>query len=224
MLYEFIVLAQLMHGPAHGYLIAKIINDMIGPYARISYGRLYPLLAKLEQNGLIEAVRESKGEQEVQHHDRNLRIFKITDDGRVRFLLLMSDTSSNPGDYAKLFSHKVTAFAFIAPTERLRLINHYITYCQAHVFHLQAEAVDLVRKMTEMDELYRVSPQMAQGFPRLGNESLECAVSVMQHTIDQWEHEIEWARRLRQKEEALVERAGNAPNFMTERTVAGNQS
>ncbi len=30
-LYEFIILAQLMYGPAHGYLIAKIINDMIGP-------------------------------------------------------------------------------------------------------------------------------------------------------------------------------------------------
>jgi len=37
-MYEFIVLAQLMNGPAHGYLIAKIINDMIGPFARISYG------------------------------------------------------------------------------------------------------------------------------------------------------------------------------------------
>ena len=48
-MYEFIILAQLMNGPAHGYLIAKIINDMIGPFARISYGRLYPLLAKLEE-------------------------------------------------------------------------------------------------------------------------------------------------------------------------------
>lgn len=218
-MYEFIVLGQLMSGPAHGYLIAKIINDMIGPYARISYGRLYPLLSKLEEGGLIEAVNEDKG-----RHDRNLRIYKITDAGRVRFQLLMGDTSSNPGDYAKLFTYKVAAFAFIRPADRLRLIDHYITYCQAHVYHMRAEAIDLVRTVAEMQELHHESPHLAQGFPRMDNESLEYCVSVMQHSIDQWEHEIEWARSLREKEEARVEQAGNAPNYMTERTVAGTQS
>src|SRR5579875_3131370 len=106
-MYEFIVLAQLMHGPAHGYLIAKIINDMIGPYARISYGRLYPLLAKLEQNGLI-AVDET---QSAGQGDRQLRIYKITDAGRLRFRILMNDTGSNPGDYQRLFLYKVAALA-----------------------------------------------------------------------------------------------------------------
>ncbi len=73
-MYEFIILSQLMHGPAHGYLIAKIINDMIGPYARISYGRLYPLLAKLEQNGLITA---EKAVPSGQPGDRQLRIYTL---------------------------------------------------------------------------------------------------------------------------------------------------
>lgn len=222
-MYEFIVLAQLMHGPAHGYLIAKIINDMIGPYARISYGRLYPLLAKLEQSGLIEAVSEGKGGKEAQH-DRNLRIYQVTDAGRVRFLLLMSDTSSNPGDYWKLFAHKVTAFAYIPPGERLRLIDHYITYCQAHVSHMQAEALDLVRKVAEMEELYRDSPHLAKGFPRLDEDSLDYIVSTMQHSIDQWEREIEWARGLREKEVALMEKDGEAPPRMIEEKVAGSQS
>src|SRR5574337_1907573 len=97
-MYEFIVLAQLMHGPAHGYLIAKIINDMIGPYARLSYGRLYPLLAKLEQNGLItvDAEAQSTG-QGVGQHDRQMRIYTITDAGRLRFRILVNDIVSNPG-------------------------------------------------------------------------------------------------------------------------------
>jgi DNA-binding PadR family transcriptional regulator len=220
-MYEFFVLAQLMNGPAHGYLIDKIINDMIGPYARISYGRLYPLLAKLEQGGLIEAVSDDKGGLQ---HDHNLRIYKITDAGRVRFLLLMNDTSSNPGDYARLFAHKVTAFSFIRPGERLRLIDHYIAYCQAHVFHMQTEAEDLVRTTVLMDEWQRDSPSLTRGFPRLNDDSLEYIVSVMQHTIEQWEHEIEWARGLREKEAALVERAGEAPPRMIEEKVAGSQS
>jgi len=218
-MYEFIVLAQLMHGPAHGYLIAKIINDMIGPYARISFGRLYPLLAKLEQGGLIEAVNVDKG-----GHDRNLRIYKVTDAGRVRFLLLMNDTSSNPGDYAKLFAHKVAAFAFIRPGERLRLIDHYLAYCQAHVFHMQAEAEDLVRTVALMDEWHRDSPDLAQGFPRMDNETLEYIVSVMQHTIDQWEHEIEWARSLREKEVKSLEHGSGSAKELIEGKVAGYQS
>lgn len=222
-MYEFIVLAQLMHGPAHGYLIAKIINDMIGPYARISYGRLYPLLTKLEQSGLIEAVSDGKSGKEGQH-DRNLRIFRITDAGRVRFLLLMNDTSSNPGDYAKLFMHKVSAFAFIRPAERLRLIDHYIAYCQAHVLHMQAEAEDLVRTVAMMEEWHRDSPDLAHGFPRLDDESLDYIVSVMQHSIDQWEREIAWARSLQKKEVALMEKAGDAPPSMIEGKVAGYQS
>jgi hypothetical protein len=40
LMYELVILAQLMAYPAHGYLIAKIINDN----ARLSSGRLYPLL------------------------------------------------------------------------------------------------------------------------------------------------------------------------------------
>src|SRR6202521_3678299 len=129
-MYEFILLAQLMNGPAHGYLIAKIINDIIGPFARISYGRLYPLLAKLEENGLIAAdIDTASGKQ----RDRQLRIFTITDAGRMRFQLMMNDTSLNPGEYQKLFAYKVTAFSHVAPAERLRLIDHYINYCQTNI-------------------------------------------------------------------------------------------
>ena len=100
-LYEFIILAQLMYGHAHGYLIAKIINDMIGPYARLSYGRLYPLMAKMEQNGLIAAESKAPGGQKG---DRQMRVYTITDAGRIRFHHLMSDTTSSPGDYQKLFT------------------------------------------------------------------------------------------------------------------------
>lgn len=116
-----------MNGPAHGYLIARIINDMIGPYARISYGRLYPLLAKLEENGLISAEVDTASRKQ---RDRHLRIFTITDAGRMHFQILMDDTNLNPGEYQKLFAYKVTAFSHITLVDRLRLIDHYINHCQ----------------------------------------------------------------------------------------------
>ncbi len=226
-MYEFFILSQLMHGSAHGYLIAKIINDMIGPYARISYGRLYPLLAKLEQGGLIEVDSGGQEGEREQHEqdghrgipgDRNLRIYRITDAGRLRFHFLMSDTSSNPGDYQKLFEHKIAAFAYISPSERLRLIDHYITYCQAHVFHMQAEAIDLVRKVAEMEDLHRDAPHIARGFPRMDSASLEYIVKMMQHLIDRWEHEIEWVRSLRAEEAARMEQAQNSAGIAIEKS------
>ena len=205
-MYEFIILAQLLHGPAHGYLIAKIINDMIGPYARLSYGRLYPLLAKLEQNGLIAAEREaSSGEKK----DRQLRVYAITDAGRMRFQVLMNDTGSSPGEYQRFFAHKVTAFSFITPLERLRLIDHYIHYCQAHIFHLQGEAEDMLRQTAELDALWDRAPQLAQGFPQIDSYSVESIVNTIQHFIEQWQLELDWAKGLRERELALVTQVGS---------------
>jgi DNA-binding PadR family transcriptional regulator len=207
LMYEFIVLAQLMHGPAHGYLIAKIINDIIGPYARISPGRLYPLLAKLEQNGLIAPVPAAQGEQQG---DRPMRIYKITDIGRMRFHTLMKDTNSNPGEYQRLFSYKVTAFAYITPAERMRLIDHYINYCQAHIFHLQGEADSLVEEtalVANLDFEYQ----------RVDAYTLETILNMMQHSSDQWQRELDWARSLRDREVMLAQKAGqSSPEATTE--------
>ncbi len=111
-MYEFLILSQLMKNSAHGYLIAKIINDIIGPYARVSNGRLYPLLAKMEQAGLI-AVRTEPAS--APPGDRQLRVYEITEAGRKRYRVLIMDTTLNPGEYQKLFSLKVCDFAFLWP-------------------------------------------------------------------------------------------------------------
>ena len=203
-MYEFIILAQLMNGPAHGYLIAKIINDMIGPFARISYGRLYPLLAKLEESGLIVAEQVTASGQA---RDRQQRIFTITDAGRMRFQFLMNDTGLNPGEYQKLFAYKVSAFAYITPAERLRLIDHYINYCQTNIFHMRTESEDLLLRVVQVDDLYHEAPELARGFPRLSVQSIENVVNVMHHYIDQWQLELDWARQLREKEVALASQA-----------------
>lgn len=200
-MYEFIILAQLMNGPAHGYLIAKIINDMIGPFARLSYGRLYPLLAKLEENELISAeVGMSGGKQ----HDRQLRIYRITDAGRMRFQLLMDDTGLNLGDYQYIFAYKVTAFTHISVADRLRLIDHFINHCQTTIFHLQTEVEDMVLKGAEMEELRRTAPEQVHGYSRLDMYSVENIVNVLQHSIDIWKLQLEWAKQLREREVKLA--------------------
>ena len=188
-MYELIILSHLMLQPAHGYLIASIINDSIGPYARISNGRLYPLLAKLEKTGLIALYTKAP---DGQQGDRQLRTYEITEAGRRRFHELMMNTTSNPGEYQKLFLQKVTMFELLKSSERLRLIDHYINYCQAHVLHITAEADDLAQR----------SPDWGQEWDP---EHFKAIIEVMQHMVDQWQLELDWAKTLREREIARIE-------------------
>lgn len=187
-MYEFLILSQLMKNPAHGYLIASIINDIIGPYARISNGRLYPLLIKMEQAGLIAVHTEPAS---APPGDRQLRVYEITEAGKKRYRALMMDTSLNPGDYQKLFSLKVCDFAFLSPVERLRLIDHYMHYCQAHIIHLTMQMEEVLQESSSW------WPEMD---PESKKEHVERVIRVMQHFIDEWQLENDWAKGLRERE------------------------
>ena len=187
-MYEFLILSQLMKNPAHGYLIASIINDIIGPYARISNGRLYPLLAKLEQAGLIAVRTEAAS---APPGDRQLRVYEITEAGKMRYRVLMMDTTLNPGEYQKLFSLKVCDFAFLTLAERLRLIDHYTHYCQAHIIHLTMQMEEVLQESSSW------WPEMD---PASKKAHVERVIRVMQHYIEEWQLEHDWAKNLREKE------------------------
>ena len=179
-MYELIVLTLLSRHPMHGYLIASVINDMIGPYARISNGRLYPLLAKLQEEGLI--VPQAAPESAAGRHQRS---YAITESGRLRFHQLMLDTTSNPGDYDRIFWLKVPYLDALQLHERLYLVDHYITYCQTHIFHLTGEAESLKRDM--VDHTY-MSP-----------EQLAATLLVIRHVIGTWQISADDARGLRER-------------------------
>lgn len=182
-MYELIILSLLMRGPIHGYLISKIINDIIGPVAKVSHGWLYPRLAKLEQEGLIVAAVAEKKEQQG---ERQLRTYEITEAGRKRFHQLMMDTTSNPGEYPKFFWQKVSFFEYVHPAERLHLVDHYINYCQTHILHLKAQAKNLV----EGEMQYH-----AMDIPEL-----EATLHVLRRSTSQWQVDLEYASNLREKE------------------------
>ncbi len=183
-MYELIILSLLMYAPLHGYLIAKITNDMIGPWAKVSNGTMYPLLARLEKEGLIQVSSEGN---EHQHGDRQLRSFMITDSGQKRFHNLMMDTTSNPGEYQRFFRFKVPHLALIKPTERLHLLDHYINYCQTHILYTKNEAEDMVQETSA--QKYDMAPIR-----------LEATLDVIGHMANQWQAELEWTKQLREKE------------------------
>ncbi|HTK07564.1 MAG TPA: PadR family transcriptional regulator [Ktedonobacteraceae bacterium] len=180
-MYELIVLSLLMRFPLHGYLIAQIANDTIGPWAKISNGTLYPLLTRLEQHGLITRLSE---EQIVVQTEQQARTFAITDEGRKRFHQVMMDTSSNIGDYQKLFHLKVSYLDLLLPEECQHLLNHYINYCQACILHMKTHSENLEHELTGSRGIYPLYKELV--------------LQVMQERARLWQAEVDWTLQLRE--------------------------
>jgi DNA-binding PadR family transcriptional regulator len=180
-MYEFIILALLSRGPMHGYLIAKITNEIIGPIAKVSNGTLYPLLAKLEQASFV--ARQTTTEQ--QRGERRSQAFIISPTGFERLRQLLLDTTMYPGEYQKLFRFKVPYLDLLSQQDQLAVLDHYINYCRTHVLHLQTEARDLTRDNTI---LHFMKPYQ-----------LSVTISLMNHIAHQWQAEIQWVYALREQ-------------------------
>jgi transcriptional regulator len=73
---DLLVLKTLSWGPAHGYAIARWIEQLTGEVLRIGEGSLYPALHRLEERGWVEASwgRSATG--------RRTRIYRLTTKGR----------------------------------------------------------------------------------------------------------------------------------------------
>lgn len=178
--YELIILSILMRGTAHGYLISKIINNIFGPYTKISNGRLYPLLAKLQNEGLIQTASEQECTIQNVQSERHARSYTVTEAGRQRFHALMMDTTSNPGDYQRFFWHKAQMLKYVQPKERIYLVEHYLNYCQTHILHLIAKREDIANLSND----------------HLDFDSRQALLGTMQHMIDIWQLELSWAQQL----------------------------
>lgn len=174
-MYELIILGFLMRSHNHGYRIAKIINDIIGPHSKISSGRLYPVFDKLSKGGLIAIVQD---EMNVQPKESRHREYEITEAGKRRFYELMMDTAQNLGEYRKLFGYKFIFIDLLHHSEQLYLLDHYIHYCRTHIFHIEGEMEDLKHRPFDY---------------------LATALNMMEHNRAQWELDLQWANQMHEQ-------------------------
>jgi len=188
--YELIVLGGLMTGPYHGYFLAKVMSDMLGPWQKISTGNLYPLLARMQRAGLIAPAGTVPSPMPAPPSRQRPRAYAITDAGRQRFREIMLDTRSAAGDYDRLFRIKVLYFQYLAPAERRELIQHYQDYCRAAIRHQQTETADLTNWLDGMHS------DGTDRNPFVTAAGLHDAIEVMNHTISTWQSEYEWTQQL----------------------------
>lgn len=85
---DMAVLAVLSVAPMSGYAVREAIRDQLGHFWSESFGQIYPTLASLTNDGLVEKAEGSRSGSSV---------FTLTERGRDRLLeLLHSPESSTP--------------------------------------------------------------------------------------------------------------------------------
>jgi DNA-binding PadR family transcriptional regulator len=172
-MYEFLVLGALSRLPMHGYMVAKVLGNIMGPFRHLQWGALYPVLNRLQAEGLITAE-----ELATDDDGRTRKVYSITDRGRERLHQHLMDTESHIGTYDSVFPHKVSHFSMLTPDERLHLSRHYAVHAQQNLDHLERKLHDIADN------------------PRLTRGQQDDIGSVMHHRIEHWKHERSWAENL----------------------------
>jgi DNA-binding PadR family transcriptional regulator len=82
---DLLVLAVLADAPAYGYAIAKQLAARSGGAVRLTPGVLYPLLHKLEKQGLLLSSWETiQAEGNVEGRGRKRKWYRLSARGRRR--------------------------------------------------------------------------------------------------------------------------------------------
>ena len=73
---DLLVLKTLSWGPAHGYAVARWIQQLTGEVLQVGEGSLYPALHRLEERGWVES------EWRLSEHNRRAKFYRLTTEGR----------------------------------------------------------------------------------------------------------------------------------------------
>lgn len=102
---DLMVLKTLSWAPAHGYGIARWIEQCTDDVLQVEEGSLYPALYKLEERGLIVA------DWGITEHNRRAKFYRLTAAGKKQLRV--------SHDYWARFATAVTRVLEIAPKVRL---------------------------------------------------------------------------------------------------------
>lgn len=105
-LIAYLMLELLAERPRYGYEILKEIEDISGGHWEPSYGSVYPILYKFEDEGWAERIdREDEPDR---------KYFELTDAGRTELETRREESAGNARDFADVilgFYHVYVAFA-----------------------------------------------------------------------------------------------------------------
>jgi DNA-binding PadR family transcriptional regulator len=111
----------------------------------LSWGTLYPLIRRLEQQGFLVSETGQPSTHVSQGRGPQRKAYRITEKGRERFFALMLEPGEYSRDYAEVFTIKLSKFALLSAAQRLVILQQrrdYLSALRDHyargLHHLQA--------------------------------------------------------------------------------------
>jgi DNA-binding PadR family transcriptional regulator len=191
---ELAILGLLRESELHGYELKKRLREIMGPLSSVSFGSLYPALARLESAGAVKAVEAAdvtptfpstgsfSGEaaafrtatRRVIRGPRNRKVYGITERGEARLAELIADSS----DDDRSFPLKLAFCRWCEPEVRLGL--------------LERRRAALAERLSEGRRAMRSRGDRLDRYVR----------SLMEHDSESTERDIAWLDRLIEEEHA----------------------
>jgi DNA-binding PadR family transcriptional regulator len=188
---ELAILGLLKEQELHGYELKKRLSAAFGFFSSVSFGSLYPALARLEAAGAVKAVEALetptiptiptipmtgsmtgeaaafRARREPKRGGRAKKVYGITERGEELFEELLEADSSS-GDDDRAFNLRLAFCRYLPPDARLGLLERR----RAHLVERLARARTSVRAGRERMDAY--------------------TRSLMEHGTEATERDISW--------------------------------
>ena len=93
---DLLILKTLSWGPAHGYAVARWIEQLTGAVLNVGEGSLYPALHRLEERSWVTS------EWQLSATKRRTKVYRLTTDGRAQLRAESSQWASFVDAVAKV--------------------------------------------------------------------------------------------------------------------------
>ncbi len=163
---EIATLGLLQKQPLHGYRLKQQLELFMGSCISVNYGTIYPLLKRLQTQGLISISSEA-GET-----GSSRKIYQITAAGRQQWKQQMLEHPQESWVNGRSrFLIKFFFFGYLDSNERIKLLKHRLMLCQLRLENLEMEklAADHYQtsalaycKTVVQAEIYWLTAQLAQ--------------------------------------------------------------
>ena len=194
---ELAILGLLKEHELHGYELKKRLAETLGAFSSVSFGSLYPALARLEAAGAVKTVSASESAAPVPmtgslgaelaafrarkastRGSRGKKVYGITARGESLFEeLLAAESQSSEDD--RTFNLRLAFARYLPPDARLGMLERRRA-------HLVERLVQIRARLKAVRDGY--------------------AMSLMEHDREAAEHDLSWIERL-----IASERAGSGP-------------
>lgn len=201
---ELAILGLLKEQELHGYELKKRLSETLGFASGVSFGSLYPALARLEAAGAVKAVDalaspaapvpltgSLAGELAVfrarkvgSRGSRGKKVYGITERGEALFEELLA-TESQSSDDERLFNLRLAFARYLPPDARLGMLERR----RAHLMERLVQVRARLKALREGDRYSR---------------------SLVEHDRDSAERDLSWIDQLIASERAASE---TVPSF-----------